>query len=98
MSMSGAGTPRSGRLDASELVGCGLPGHVVVEAALGDAEPQDLLVAEGLPRVIDLLELRVLRRVLGPQLLRRGDGGVLHRLREGQQTGAAAHRLRRGPG
>ncbi|CCD00661.1 protein of unknown function (plasmid) [Azospirillum baldaniorum] len=64
---------------------------VGVEAVLGDAEPQPLLVAEGLPRLVDLLEARVLRRQLVVQLV--GDFLAGHHdvAREGAELGSAGH-------
>src|SRR4029450_51884 len=43
-----------------KLVGGRLARHEVVEGVLGHPEPQDLFVAEGLPGLVDLLELGVL--------------------------------------
>src|SRR5262245_25328914 len=57
---SGAFWKFSGRLELLDLTGGRLAGHEVVEGVLDHAEPQHFLVPEGLPRVIDLLELRVL--------------------------------------
>src|SRR3546814_8863780 len=59
--------------------------HVAVEGAFRDAEPQQLFVAILDPAVVDLLELRVLRRDLGVELVGRVVGRVHDRLRERPQ-------------
>src|SRR4051794_18483367 len=63
--------------------------HVVVELLLLDAEPEMLLGEERLPRLVDGLELRVLRRLLVVEFLRRLVAGVEDLAREGPQLRAA---------
>src|SRR4030081_1889093 len=77
----------------SELVGRRLARHEVVEGILADAEPQDLFVAEGPPRIVDLLELGVLRRYFGPDLIGRVEARLHDRLRERHQLGAGGRQL-----
>src|SRR5262249_62211841 len=52
--------------------------HELVEVLLGDAEPEDVLVPELLPRLIDLLELRISLRETVVDLL----GGLVARLHD----------------
>src|SRR5262247_1413000 len=80
MSCPGAGS--------TQLVGRRHAGHEGIEGALADPEPEDLLVAERPPRVIDLLEQRVLCRDFGPDLVGSGEARFHHRLRERHQLGA----------
>src|SRR5882757_1140200 len=93
---SGASSPMDSR--PSELVGRRLPRHEIVEAALADAEPQDLFIAERTPRVVDLLEPRVLRRDLGPDLVGSVEARFHYRLRERHQLSARGRQLAQGLG
>src|SRR2546430_9279319 len=55
--------------------------RIVVVSLLGDAEPQELLVAEPLPLGIDALEVRALRAHLVVDLV----GGFLRRLQRSEE-------------
>ena len=50
--------------------------HVIVERAVGDLVPEILVAAEGLHRLVDLLEVGVLRAELGEGLVRCLEAGV----------------------
>src|SRR5262249_27081444 len=61
--LTSVGCGRASLSDPSALLRSGrlLTGrrHELVEVLLGDAEPEDVLVPELLPRLVDLLELRI---------------------------------------
>jgi TRAP-type C4-dicarboxylate transport system permease large subunit len=78
----------------SELLGL----HEIVEAGLGEAEPQVLVAAEGGHVLVDLLPARVLGAQLAVQGHRFLEGQLHHVLREARQLGARAHQLLERPG
>src|SRR3546814_12753057 len=73
---------------------CALPiYHEVVVGALGDLQPEVLVAAERHHRLVDLLEVGVLRRDLVKGFVGSLETGLQHLERERPQLGAAGNQL-----